>query len=52
MSVKFRANVAKTIPVARTGTPDDIAGAASFFIREESSFVSGQILYVAGGPVS
>ena len=49
---EFRANVAKTIPVARTGTPDDIAAAASFFIREESSFVSGQILYVAGGPVS
>ena len=48
---EFKANVAKTIPVARTGTPEDIASAASFFVREESSFVSGQVLYVAGGPV-
>ncbi|MET4061102.1 3-oxoacyl-[acyl-carrier protein] reductase [Arthrobacter sp. UYP6] len=38
------------IPVGRAGTPADIAAAASFFIREEASFVSGQVLYVAGGP--
>ena len=49
---EFKAKVAETIPVARTGTPEDIAAAASFFIREESGFVSGQVLYVAGGPVS
>ena len=48
---EFKANVAKTIPVARTGTPNDVASAASFFVRDESSFVSGQVLYVAGGPV-
>jgi len=48
---EFKANVAKTVPVARTGTPDDVAAAASFFVRAESSFVSGQVLYVAGGPV-
>jgi 3-oxoacyl-[acyl-carrier protein] reductase len=49
---EFKAKVAETIPVARVGTPDDIAAAASFFVREESGFVSGQVLYVADGPVS
>ena len=41
---------AKQIPVGRTGKPEDIANAAAFFADENSSFVSGQVLYVAGGP--
>jgi 3-oxoacyl-[acyl-carrier protein] reductase len=32
------------------GQPEDIAGAVSFFCSEQSGFVSGQVLYVAGGP--
>ena len=40
----------KDIPVRRVGQPDDIAAAASFFCSREASFVSGQVLYVAGGP--
>jgi 3-oxoacyl-[acyl-carrier protein] reductase len=39
-----------TIPVGRAGKPEDIAYAALFFAQESSSFVSGQVLYVAGGP--
>ncbi len=31
-------------------SPDDIANAISFFCSEAASFVSGQVLYVAGGP--
>jgi 3-oxoacyl-[acyl-carrier protein] reductase len=38
------------IPVARAGQPEDIANAVSFFVGEAAGFVSGQILYVAGGP--
>jgi 3-oxoacyl-[acyl-carrier protein] reductase len=41
---------AKDIPVGRTGTPADVAALASFFCREEAGFVSGQVVYVAGGP--
>jgi 3-oxoacyl-[acyl-carrier protein] reductase len=41
---------AAEIPVGRAGEPDDIAAAVSFFCRDESRFVSGQVLYVAGGP--
>jgi len=36
--------------VGRVGVPDDIAHAVSFFADERSGFVTGQILYVAGGP--
>lgn len=48
----FVAHAAKEIPVGRAGHPDDIAAAASFFVSEEAGFVSGQVLYVAGGPTS
>ena len=46
----FIAHNAKEIPVQRAGYPDDIAAAASFFCSDEAGFVSGQVLYVAGGP--
>ena len=47
---EYVAERAAAIPVARAGTPEDIAAAASFFCSEEAGFVSGQVLYVAGGP--
>ncbi len=34
----------------RVGVPDDIAHTASFLIGEGAGFVSGQVIYVAGGP--
>jgi 3-oxoacyl-[acyl-carrier protein] reductase len=46
----FQTAVAKEIPVRRVGRPEDIAATVSFFVREEASFVSGQVVYVAGGP--
>jgi 3-oxoacyl-[acyl-carrier protein] reductase len=42
---------AATIPVRRTGTPDDIAAPTAFFCSEEAGFITGQTLYAAGGPV-
>ena len=49
---EFKQAAAAEIPVARVGTPEDIAHAVSFFVGEAASFVSGQVLYVAGGPKS
>ncbi len=46
----FKKGAAKQIPVARVGQPEDIAAVVSFFAREDASFVSGQVIYVAGGP--
>lgn len=48
----FLTGAAAQIPVGRTGKPEDIAHAASFFASEGAGFVSGQVLYVAGGPTS
>ncbi|HEY6787990.1 MAG TPA: 3-oxoacyl-ACP reductase FabG [Trebonia sp.] len=41
---------AERVPVGRVGQPEDIAHAVSFFVSEGASFVSGQVIYVAGGP--
>ena len=47
---EFQASAAAEIPVRRVGAPDDIAHAISFFASDAAGFVSGQVLYVAGGP--
>ncbi|WP_424186118.1 3-oxoacyl-ACP reductase FabG [Actinokineospora sp. G85] len=46
----FKKGAAAMIPVGRVGTPEDIAATASFLVSEEAGFVSGQVIYVAGGP--
>ncbi|MCW2885671.1 MAG: 3-oxoacyl-(Acyl-carrier protein) reductase [Streptosporangiaceae bacterium] len=45
-----KAAAAKVIPLRRVGTPDDIAGVVSFLCGPDSSYVTGQVIYVAGGP--
>jgi len=41
--------LARTIPLGRTGTPDDIAAAVVFFASPAASWVTGEHLLVAGG---
>jgi 3-oxoacyl-[acyl-carrier protein] reductase len=48
----YQNDAAQQSAVKRVGLPDDIANAVSFFVSPESGFVSGQVLYVAGGPVN
>ncbi len=40
----------KTIPVRRVGQPRDVANVICFLVSEEASYVTGQIIYVAGAP--
>jgi 3-oxoacyl-[acyl-carrier protein] reductase len=40
----------KSIPVRRVGQPRDVANVINFLASEESGYVTGQIIYVAGGP--
>jgi 3-oxoacyl-[acyl-carrier protein] reductase len=47
---EFKAERAKAIPVGRVGVPRDVANVIAFLASDEASFVSGQVIYVAGGP--
>ncbi|MEU5581021.1 MULTISPECIES: 3-oxoacyl-ACP reductase FabG [Streptomyces] len=49
---EFQAAAATQIPVQRVGRPEDIANAIAFFTGEDAGFVSGQVMYVAGGPLN
>ncbi|CDR15704.1 3-oxoacyl-ACP reductase FabG [Streptomyces iranensis] len=48
----FQKAAASQIPVQRVGEPADIANAIAFFTGEAAGFVSGQVMYVAGGPLN
>src|SRR5580698_10342697 len=47
----FQTAAAGQIPVRRVGQPDDVANTISFLVGEGAGFVSGQVIYVAGGPL-
>jgi 3-oxoacyl-[acyl-carrier protein] reductase len=47
----FAKGAAERIPVRRVGQPDDVAHTISFLASEGAGFVSGQVIYVAGGPL-
>ena len=47
----FQKGAAAQIPVRRVGQPEDVAHVASFLASEGAGFVSGQVIYVAGGPL-
>jgi 3-oxoacyl-[acyl-carrier protein] reductase len=47
---EYVAERAAAIPVQRAGVPADIAHTVSFLVSEGAGFVSGQVVYVAGGP--
>ena len=46
----FKKAGADRIPVRRVGQPDDVANTISFLVSDGAGFVSGQVIYVAGGP--
>jgi 3-oxoacyl-[acyl-carrier protein] reductase len=47
----FQTAAAGQIPVRRVGQPDDVANTIAFLVGEGAGFVSGQVIYVAGGPL-
>jgi 3-oxoacyl-[acyl-carrier protein] reductase len=51
LSEEARAALMAQIPVARLGTPEDIAWTTAFLCSEYASYVTGQVLVVDGGLV-
>ena len=47
---QFMEHVAKEVPLRRAGQPEDVAGTIAFLCSEDAAYVSGQVIYVAGGP--
>jgi 3-oxoacyl-[acyl-carrier protein] reductase len=48
---EFQQAAAGQIPVRRVGQTEDVAHTISFLASEGAGFVSGQVIYVAGGPL-
>jgi 3-oxoacyl-[acyl-carrier protein] reductase len=42
--------VAEQVPLKRVGQPEDVASTIAFLCSEDAGYVSGQVIYVAGGP--
>jgi 3-oxoacyl-[acyl-carrier protein] reductase len=47
---QFQEFAAEQIPLRRVGQPEDIASVIAFLCSDDASFVSGQVIYVRGGP--
>jgi 3-oxoacyl-[acyl-carrier protein] reductase len=47
---QFADAVAEQVPLRRIGQPEDVASTIAFLCSEDASYVSGQVIYVAGGP--
>ena len=47
----FQQAAASQVPVRRIGQVEDVANVISFLCSEGAGFVSGQVIYVAGGPL-
>jgi 3-oxoacyl-[acyl-carrier protein] reductase len=47
--IQNRANVEAVTPLGRIGQPDDIAPAVVFFASQDSSWITGESLFISGG---
>ncbi len=47
---QFTEGAAAQVPLRRVGQPEDVAATIAFLCSEDAGYVSGQVIYVAGGP--
>jgi 3-oxoacyl-[acyl-carrier protein] reductase len=46
----FQKHAAEQTPLKKIGQPEDIAGVIAFLCSDDAAYVSGQVIYVRGGP--
>src|SRR5690606_27831494 len=46
---KLREAFTRAIPLGRLGQPEDLASSIAFFLSDDASFITGQVLSVSGG---
>jgi 3-oxoacyl-[acyl-carrier protein] reductase len=46
----FKEFGAQQVPLGRVGEPEDVAGVIAFLCSEDAAYVSGQVIYIRGGP--
>ncbi|RJP93951.1 MAG: 3-oxoacyl-[acyl-carrier-protein] reductase [Desulfobacteraceae bacterium] len=46
---KMESDILSQIPLARVGTPEDVAGVAVFLASESADYITGQVIHVNGG---
>jgi len=51
LSENVKSKMMEAIPMAKLGTPEDVANVCLFLASEESSYVTGQTITVDGGMV-
>jgi 3-oxoacyl-[acyl-carrier protein] reductase len=49
LSDELKQKILSGVPLARMGTPEDIAAAVKFLASEDASYITGQVLAVNGG---
>jgi 3-oxoacyl-[acyl-carrier protein] reductase len=46
----FKEFASQQVPLGRVGEPEDVSGVIAFLCSDDASYVSGQVIYIRGGP--